>query len=305
MIRVKNGLICAITTLFLWSQAPIAIKYLSAYFDVNTQNFFRYILAGLFLVALYYKEIIHEIHKLSFLSLIIPATLLFLYQTAFVTGIYLTTATIAALLLRLTVIFTSFFAYLFFKEERAIITSKSFIVGTAIAMIGATLIVITSGQIIDNSNVNILGSILIVLSDILWSLYLISVKMNLRNTNPQVLSSLLITLAGTFFLPISLIKKSIFAVLHAPPFANLLIIISGIMFVGVGNLLNYIAINELGVAIPSALQLASPLLTAISSIVIFHEEMPLSKIISGMFIMSGCSLIIYSSYTKQSNIKPH
>mgnify|MGYP000226884917 CR=1 FL=1 len=305
MARIKKGLTCAIITLLLWSQAPIAIKYLSVYFDVNTQNFFRYILAGLFLMVLYYRQIIHEIRKLSFISLIVPAILLFSYQTAFVNGIYLTTATIAALLLRLTVIFTSIFAYMFFKEERSIITSRSFIVGTALAMIGAMAIITTSGRASASSNVSVLGSVLIMLSDILWSLYLVSVKINLRNTNPQVLSSLLITIAGTFFLPISVIKKSIFAVLYAPSFANLLMIVSGVLFVGIGNLLNYLAINELGVAIPSALQLASPLLTAISSVIVFHEEMPLGKVISGVLIMSGCSLIIYSSYAEQNTIKQH
>jgi len=82
-------------------------------------------------------------------------------------------------------------------------------------------------------------------------------------------------------------------------------IVSGVLFVGIGNLLNYLAINELGVAIPSALQLASPLLTAISSVIVFHEEMPLGKVISGVLIMSGCSLIIYSSYAEQNTIKQH
>jgi len=229
---------------------------------------------------------------------LLPSIFLFLYQTSFVSGLYLTTATIASLLLKLNVISTSLLAYAFFEDERRIVTSKEFILGTTFALVGAVMIVITTGESPSLSNANVVGSLLVILGDILWSLYLITVKIQLKNVEPQTLSSLLITIAGLLFFPITLVKGSIKKVIIAPLVITLLMVISGIAFVGIGNLLNYIAIGELGVAIPSALQLASPLLTAISSMVVFNESMTLSKVVSGFLIMLGCSIIVLSARGK-------
>jgi len=178
------------------------------------------------------------------------------------------------------------------------VTSKEFILGTTFALVGAVMIVITTGESPSLSNANVVGSLLVILGDILWSLYLITVKIQLKNVEPQTLSSLLITIAGLLFFPITLVKGSIKKVIIAPLVITLLMVISGIAFVGIGNLLNYIAIGELGVAIPSALQLASPLLTAISSMVVFNESMTLSKVVSGFLIMLGCSIIVLSARGK-------
>jgi len=114
---------------FIWIWPPVLIKMLSFHFDVYTQNFYRY-LAGssiLMVINLIYRKrkLFSSLKKIK--KFILPAMLVFLYQISFVGGIYLLTPTVASLINKSSVLFTTLFSFVLFSDERKIIRSRSFI----------------------------------------------------------------------------------------------------------------------------------------------------------------------------------
>jgi len=287
--KVK-GLAATLGTIILWSIAPVLIKMLSLHFDPITQNFYRYFSSSLLLTSLSLTS--GEIRRLTghLRKLVIPASFVFLYQTLLVYGIYMTDATTASILMKLNVVFTSILAFLLFRDERAIITARSYLLGALLAFTGAAGIVTDAGgspQLTINT-----GAALVVSASLFWACYVTSIKFLVSDVPPLPLSAATFTLSSAMFLPLMTAAGNPAAPLQTTPEVNLLLILSGILCVGVGNWLNYIAIKSLGAAIPSTLQMTTPLLTGVFSVILTGEEITAPTLLFGGMLLAGSTLII-------------
>ena len=217
-----SGLMATVGTIILWSMAPVFIKMLSQHFDPITQNFYRYFFSSILLAFLLLTS--GEISKLKghFKKLIIPASFVFLYQTILVYGIYMTEATVAAILMKTNVVFTTVLAFLLFREERSIISNPTYLLGTLLTFTGAVGIIMNTNSLQLTLD---LGAILIVLSSLFWSYYIISIRILVSDVPPIPLSTVTFTLSSGMFFLLTITFGNLEAPLQAAPEANLLLII--------------------------------------------------------------------------------
>ena len=108
----------------------------------------------------------------------------------------------------------------------------------------------------------------------------------------MILTTIVFSLASLFFLPVTLLLGDIGLVMKVSPDVNLMLIGSGILCVGIGNFLNYIAIMELGVAVTASLQLMTPLLTGVFSYMVMGERLTEMDLLFGGLLLLGCGMII-------------
>ena len=111
---MRKYLISSLGAVILWSMGIIFIKYLSKYFTVSMQNFLRYLSAALFLliISLLLGKFNINFIKRNFRYIFLAASTVFLYQTISINGVYLISTTIATILMKLNVFFTSIMAYI-------------------------------------------------------------------------------------------------------------------------------------------------------------------------------------------------
>jgi len=277
---------------FIWIWPAILIKMLSFYFDDYTQNFYRY-LAGssiLIIINLFYhkKEFLRSLKRIP--TFILPTILLFIHQIAFVAGIRMLAPTIAVLIGKSSVLFTILFSFIFFSDERRIIKSKSFIFGSSLAIIGVCGVIIGKGNLyLDSFN---LGTVLILMASLCWTLYTIMMKPIVKEIDPFVSAGIVFSLSLPLFFVSTLLFGDIKALYVAPKSIIFILFLSGIFCVGIGNALNYKSIKLIGTTITSNLILVTPLFTAIFSYLILKEVLTPYQILSGIILLIGCYVLM-------------
>jgi len=286
---------------FIWIWPAILIKILSFYFDNYTQNFYRY-LAGSF-VLLIISLIFHRKELFNYLKeikkFILPVILIFVHQIVFVAGIYMLTPTVAVLIGKSSVFFIILFSFIFFVDERRIIKSKSFIFGSLLAVVGVCGVIVGKGNLhLDSFN---LGAALILISSVLWALYIIVIKTTVQKIDPFVSASVIFTLSLPLFLISTLLFGNMKALYAAPKGVTLILFLSGIFCVGIANAFNFKSIKLIGTAISSNLILITPFFTAIFSYIIFQEVLTLYQILSGVVLLMGCFILMGAGNRLLSN----
>jgi len=277
---------------FIWIWPAIFIKMLSSYFDVYTQNFYRYFAGSfiLIIVNLIYhkKELFNSLRRIK--KFILPMMLVSIYQITFVAGIYMLTPTVAVLISKSHVLFTIIFSFTFFSDERKIIKSKLFMLGSSLAIIGVCGVISGKGNLhLDSFN---LGVILILISSISWALYTVATKPIVEKTDPFVSASIIFTLSLPLFFVSALLFGDMKALYVVPKGIIFILFLSGVFCVGIANALNYKSIKFIGTTITSNLNLVTPLFTAIFSYIIFKEVLTPYQVLSGAILLLGCYILM-------------
>lgn len=284
--RVR-GVLDALIAVTLWSLGVVLVKFLSLFYDAFTQNFFRYASASLFLLAFAAKK---EGGRLGVVArkslLLVPFVLSF--QTLWVMGVYLTKAAIVAFVIRLSTVVVSVLAYVLFRDERELVSSPRYILGLLLSLAGvAGLTVRPDASVwIDK------GAVLALMGALAWALYSVLAKAALRDTSPVSLSATTFALTTPGLGVLALAAGRPQEVTRPGPQVLALLIASGIVSVGIGNVAFFAATREVGAALPSALQLLIPLLTAVLAHALLGEEIDYSEALFSALILAGCALIV-------------
>ncbi|MCD6257835.1 DMT family transporter [Candidatus Aerophobetes bacterium] len=275
--------------LLTWSFPSVVIKYLSYFFSPLTQNFYRYLAASVFLIIFNYfsspQELKLCIRKIRYF--IIPAFLLFLYQTLFVYGIGFSQANTAGFLSKLAVIFVILVAWIELPDERSTIRNKSFITGFFLAFTGAVMITLSKGTPSFS-----LGSSLIILSNLLWAIYTIHMKKLLRELRiSPVMAMSFITIIASIFMFFPAINK-LSRLCITPVSVNFLLFISGFFLVGAAGSLYYFLLNKIGATITNNALLLTSFITLGLSFIFLKESISIWQVLGGILLIPGCYFIL-------------
>lgn len=289
-----RGLFYAFTASACWSIGPIFVKFLQNFYGVNTQNAYRFLAAGLLLMLIYlYREgglplgIFQVLRKAAAVAVFVN-----IFQTILIAGMYLTKASTAAFLMRLSVVFVGLMGYIFYEEERKLVKNPKYLIGLAMALVGVAGFTLKfgSGEIFD------LGALLILVSSVLWSFYIILLKRQSRGEDLLLFTSLIFIIGGIMLLPLSFMEGGLEQVVNAPILVTFLLVFSGLISIGFSNWSNIVAINRVGAVAASTIQLVQPVLTAIFAVVLLGEAIALREILLGLVILAGNGLVVYALY---------
>lgn len=287
-----------ILNVLVWGMSPVLIKWLSRYFDIHTQNFYRFLAAGISLSLMarinYPGPWSRALKKLGLF--VWPAIFVVATQVLWVSGIYLSKASVAMLMGKLDLIFIILFSYLIFHDERKVVKSKRFKLGVILALIGVTGVTLGQGRVSGGIG---WGMVFIFLSRITWALYAVSVKITTAKFSSIISSALVMSIGGVFLFPVSLRWGHLSQLVSTPFWVGVLLFASGIICIGVGQGLFHRNIQKMGTVITSSFILSTPLVTLILAYLILGEKLTLFQILSGLLILTGCYIIL-PSYPKTS-----
>ena len=287
-----KGILAALTAVVLWALGVVLIKYLSYSFSVMFQNFFRYFSASIIMLIIYLYINKKKLYfsKDSFKKSLLPAFLVFVFQTVTVHGIYLTKASIASFLVRLNVIFVAIISFFLFEEERKKLLNKKYLVSIFLSMIGVSGLTLRVTTLYTGLSLD-MGALLVLIGSVFWAFYGISINSFIRNEDPLLFTTLVFSNATIMFLPTILFNLNENTGISSYN-TFFILVISGILSIGIGNWMNMIAIKELGIVTSSLIQQVIPFLAALFSYFMLGETLTLAELMFGLLIVVGVLLII-------------
>ncbi len=299
---VKSGLLPLLVTAFVWGWPNILIKLVSQDFDALTQSFFRYLAASTttaVLCLIFWRRAYRDGWR-NLRHLLLPATVVTIHQMSYVTGVYLTSAIAASVISKTSALFVPALSFLFFPEERAIIRNPRFLAGTALALAGVMGLVLARGGMMMGAHPA--GPVLLILSAFLWSLFSVLIKPVTGRVDPLVITGIVPLLSCLLFFPLWASLAHLGQVFTAPPRSVLIMLGSGILVVGIGNTLYYIAIQRVGTAISTNFLLSTPLVAGVLAYVILGERLTPLQMVFSAVLLTGCLLISRSAMPKKAQI---
>jgi len=292
--RVVSILSLAATTV-LWAFPPIAIKYLSTHYDGFTQNMYRYGVSFIFVLALSFARgrNVFRMKRSHLLRLLGPTIPNICFQTLWAAALYTVYPAFAAVLGRTWVLYSIILAVVLFPEERNVVKSPKFILGSVLSLIGMAGITFlrpgTLGARFD------LGTMLVLSSALGWAMYSIQIRRVVKVVDP---ADAFVVVSGYTTVALAVLAfafGNLGRILEVPLWINGVLVVSGIGCIALAHTTYYIAIKGLGVSICATFVLLSCLLVILLSYWIFGEKLTPGQLVSGILLLAGSAAVIWTT----------
>jgi len=311
MIRTQRTLsfpvsiLCAILAAVCWSLSPVLSRMIREYYSVLFQNLFRFgvslIILWIFTLArLGARGVRAGLSNVPYLSLKLAglAVFVFIHQVFYIGAVYRIFPAMAALLSETNVVYTIFFSYFMFHDERATIKTPGFKIGLLLALFGMCVIIV-SGSNLRDAEMNI-GVVYIIISALGWSLFTVFNRKWIPRVPPSLATSIIFSMDTLFFaLYILLFQSGVSYVPHTPLAAWLILALSGVLGIGAGYTLYFSALPGAGITVTASLSLLIPLITATASYILLGELLLPMQAAAGGVLLAGCYLIVRARYRRR------
>lgn len=257
---------------------------------------FRFLIAGgVFIAALLIRKSREKDYRLLIKKKDAPAILLlaltgvtffFIFQY---TGIEMAGASTAAIFV--TLLSPILIAVLSVRALNEHLTRKQ-TSGICIAAIG-TLIVISGGTLtLESSGEFLLGSLILLLTPILWATYNIIGKKTLEKYDPFLVVAYVSVLGGLGLIPFSLAENSFTQILTLNLSEWLAVLFLAFACSLFGYFIWFYVVKQVGAAVTSSFLFLEPLVTVILAAAFAGEKLGLFTVVGGLLIFVGVRLIV-------------
>jgi len=288
---MRKGVFSLLAAAFAWSWPSVMIRMLRTDFDVFSQSFFRYVAATVFMFAfglIFMRGKISDVAG-NLKTLLIPSVIMTVHQVFYTAGLFMTPAVISSLVGRLNAIIIPALSCVFYEDERQVVKNRGFLLGAILSFAGVLVVILGKGaEIAGGFNV---GSVLVVLGTLCWSVYAVYVKKLVRSIDPLAIISYVSLLSTVFFFPLVLFFGDIRSISSASIETQSLLYGSGILGVGIGNVFYNHAVKHVGTSIASVFFLLMPLSVGVIGFLILGEALTTVQIIAGAVSILGCWIV--------------
>lgn len=275
--RSKGGAYLALAAATLgWSTSPIFIRYLSGAYDPYTQAFVRYFFGLIPLLAYclyrYPADLRRALKRPRALGGLAAVNII--NQAAWTVAIFHpdASATQAQLITKLQVPSTILFAFFLFREERAIIKSRRFLLGTLLGLVGA------GGVMVRDPSVSLLPTLdvptlMFLYVAVGWGVYAVWGKHSVRDVHPVAMFTVLSIYTTAGFAVLSVLLGEPATLFTAGWRLTALAAVSGVFPIAVAHSSYHFAQKHIGAVFCGSLLLLSPLVTNLIALTLWPDEM--------------------------------
>jgi drug/metabolite transporter (DMT)-like permease len=219
-------------------------------------------------------------------------------QSLYAAGFYYLAPAFLVLLMKTSVIWIAVFSFIFFVDERPLLKSYRFWLGTVLSVIGVIGVLLFKEDFTTVKTVT--GVVLVLMTSFMWAIYTISVKIAFKDIDSRAGFSVIsiYTVFGLFVLAMIFGRPKDCLEMGVWPWAC--VIISGITAIGLGHVLYYIAMKRIGATIPALVVLAQPFIVFAISSIFFGESLNGFQWLFGVALLVGAALAIWA----QQHLKP-
>lgn len=288
-------------TVIIWSWSEVLIKHLQgAGFDSYSQNFYRYSSAAFVVIVLALIRDREGLKKaLSSPAFVIAGILCAAYQTLFVLGLYYVFPAFSALIKRSNMLLTVVIAVIFFADERRLAGNPRFLAALVFALLGVSgLIALHPDMAVPGNRWDLLfGSGLIILGSFFWVGYSYVVKLMTRKVRPvsSFAAASAVMAVVLFFVALGAQQgghADLGRIFEVRWYDLLILFGSGILNVGIAQVIYYTSIRLIGVTVSQTFALATSLLVGVNSFLVFRETLTVPQWLSGLVLLLALAYVL-------------
>lgn len=281
--------------LISWAQAPVFIRFLREAYEPFSMAFIRYASGAVVLAV-----VSLVFYRAEFLRLLRDprpvlgiAVLNTFQQWTWTAGCYGASATLAQVINMLSLVFVVLFSFILFHEERAVIRSPLYLIGSVMCLLGAVAVLTkdpaTLRPVLDRS------SLLLLTTAVCWGVYRVWSKHIVTTWHPIPMFSVLALLTSAGFLMLTFAVGRPADLVTAGPRLTLIALFSGIMPIAVAHPSFNHAQKTLGSAFSTSVGNLTPLLTYFLALVVLDDEsFLLSQWVGATVLIAGAFLVIWA-----------
>jgi drug/metabolite transporter (DMT)-like permease len=279
--------------LAFWTVGPIFIKFLTGFVDVWTQNLLRYLSACLFwLPFLLFTIKKGALERNIWRRALLPSLVNIVMQSLSIAAYYYLHPGFIMLLLQSSVIWIAGFSFVFFAEERVLVKSKRFWLGTTLSVIGVVGVLLFKADFAATKTLT--GIALTLVAAGMWAVYTISVKIAFKDIDSRRGFSVISIYTVIGLCAIAFIFGRPGECLKMEAWPWLCVVISGILAIALSHVLYYVAIKRIGATIPVLILLAQPFAVFALSRVVFGEVLNGYQLVFGAILLTGAGFATWA-----------
>ncbi len=296
------GSLALAASILCWSLMPVMLKSFKPYISGWESNAIRYPFAALLLTPplLYFwrkGQVSKEVWRLALL----PTAVNVIAQGLWAWLPYFMDAAMIGFLVRISVLFAIAGGLLVFADERPIMRSPLFWIGSVLCIAGFVIMNVYGGNL--SSETTFMGVILVLVCGMFYGLYGVTVRYSMRGTRPWVafpVISIYTSLVLIVFLWIFEPESHILQVAREDTGPFLMVLLSSLIGIAMAHTFFYISLERLGSAISGGTQLIGAFIVALWAYLWFGERMTFIQWQGGIVLLLGGALLL----SAQTRIHP-
>jgi len=280
-----------------WGLAPVFIRYLSDAYDPYSQAFIRFASATIILVTICLVWHRHEFLRLFRESKALLGLGMFIvfHQLLWTIGTYNATATTAQLIVTINVVFVIVFSFFLFHEERAVIRSPMYLVGTVSSIVGvAGVLTRDPGSL---RPVLDFGAVILLIVAVSWGIYKVWSKHIVMDIHPVPMFGVTAVYATLGLGVVMLVLGRPATLVTAGPRITAVAFVSGTLPIALAHPAYNYAQKHLGAAFSSSCNLIVPFLTHLFGMFILDDEaLRPTQWVGAAILLAGAALVTYAGH---------
>lgn len=293
MNRHALAYIALAASTFGWALSPIFMRYMTGAYDPYTQSFLRYAFATVILIAISGAAFRPGL-ALAFRrprATLGLALLNIIMQTAWTVSLYHTTATAAQLITKIQVLMIIAMSYFLYHEERAVIRSPRYILGTILGFAGL------AGVLMDDPARSIfptldLSVVLLLFVSVCWSIYAVWGKHVVRDLHPVPMFTVVSIYTTIGFGVNMLIVGDPGTIVSGGSWMLGIAAASSVLPIAVAHAAYHYAQHRLGAAFCISVQLVTPAITNGLAVLFWPDESMNAIQWAGAGVLTAGSLLV-------------
>ena len=276
-----------------WGSVPVFLRSFIEEIDAWTANGFRYPFAALVWTIPLIIWVVHK--KVPAWCLgwaLVPTFFNIFNQTFWGWAPYHLEPGMISFIARTSLVFSITISFIVFRDERALLRSRTFWVGLTLCVAGFLGINVMGGEL--TSQATWVGVLIVLGHSLFASLYGVSVRKLMRGIAPWVsfpiicwyTSIIMLWMMFAFGEPANLFTLS--------QNEFLLLALSSLIGIGLGHVSFYYSIQSIGVSISSGCILLMPFYTSVISYFVYGEYFSLPQWISGTLMVAGAGILLWA-----------
>ena len=283
-----------------WALAPVFIRYLSTSYDPFTHIFFRYLATSstlLVVCAVWFRTEVRRMLRRPRMILVLTA-LNVAQQILWTYGCYGSSATMAQLITKLSVVLVILFSFVFFREERRVIANPLFGVGALCSFVGLTALLLE-----DPAALRFTWNwptLFLILTAVCWAVYTVWAKHLVTDAHPVALFGVLAVASTVCFAVLAALLGDIGQIRRVPPGHAAIFFFSGVLPLALAHPCYFYAQKHLGAALSGVTQLTVPLLTFLVAIFLWADEwLRPTQWVGAALLLGGTAMVILVGQRKR------
>lgn len=301
--RQGVGIAGAVLTLTFWSITPVMLGFIARHdIDAWTANGWRYTISALvWLPLLLVAQRRGTLPPGLMRKAMWPAVINAGAQSLYARGFYAIDPTLFVLGLRMQIVFVAIGAAFMFPAERAVIRTRRFLLGAALATLGIVGVLffglrdaeaVSSGQMV-------LGMTLAVGSGASFGAYGLAVRRVMHGVPSAMAFAGISQYTAMAMLAVMFLASPDHGLspLHAPPLVLGVLCLSALTGIAGGHVSYYMSINGIGVAVTTAFMQLQPFGVGVISFFILDEQLSLPQWMCGVVAMVGAVMALWVQHS--------